>query len=221
MNSRTFLSAAILIVAAGSVGHAIAGDCDNVNLNPGTPRFAANSLVDVVIDTNELSVEGQQAVERAVSLLSGQVLGIKFQLVTQYDINRPNVNIELLDTRSPDDNRTANISYTPRSDGSLDTANVSIYGGQQGCSTAAVSLCFDETKPGYADAIYRSVVHELLHSLGASDSVVSATNGPNIMSPFTGVNTSGNQAWKVGCIVEKLPGLRGEPAQPRPPVCLL
>jgi len=53
------------------------------------------------------------------------------------------------------------------------------------------------------------VTHELIHSLGGTNS-----NMANVMAPFVGVNSSGNQAWGVDCIVNKLPGLRNQASSP-------
>ncbi|WP_157256297.1 hypothetical protein [Pelomonas sp. Root1217] len=228
MSGQTLIKSAILIVSAGfSIGSASATECDGVGLNAGVPKIKANATVDIVIKPNTKDANGndvvgadvKDAVTRAISLLTGQVAGINFQLVTEYDIDRPNINISFPNTKSPTNNRTAVIESSPPVNGFLDSAEVKVFLGQDGCSKEAISLCFNPQMPGYNDAMYRSVVHELLHALGASDS---KTGSLNIMSDFQGVNSSGNQAWGVGCIVDKLPGLRGDPLPlpPRPPVCL-
>jgi len=87
---------------------------------------------------------------------------------------------------------------------------VTVYLGARGCGSSSTSLCYDPSQQAaYQNAVLRMVTHELIHSLGGTNS-----NMANVMAPFVGVNSSGNQAWGVDCIVNKLPGLRSQASSP-------
>lgn len=179
------IKAALLIIAASasvSSAHVVASECDDV-LNGGHSKIPGNSTVDIIVDPNSLvGVNGNDIVSGAAGTLRGRVDGINFN-VTSVEGSRPSIVVKFVNGANGD--RTALYKSGPKVDGTLNTGEIYVYLGATGCVADATRPCFDPSQPGYQNALFRSMVHELIHSLGALDS-----NQANIMSAFTGVNSS-------------------------------
>lgn len=215
MKSLKYIRTALLIIVASSaVSSVVAGECDDIGFEA-HPKIPANSTVDIVIEPSSLGagVNANDVVGEAANTLSGKVDGIKFNIAPE-EGDRPSILIKLVNQASPVEARVAYYSGSPQTPGGpLYAGTVTLYLGETGCDTPATRLCFDPSQPAaYRNALYRVLVHELIHALNGSDS---AKDGANIMSAFIGVNSSKNQAWGVDCIVNKLPSLRGSV----PPTC--
>lgn len=89
------------------------------------------------------------------------------------------------------------------------TGVVTVYLGAHGCGSFSTGLCYNPSlRATYQNAVLRMVTHELIHSRGYQFEYGKRHGS------FRGVNSSGNQAWGVDCIVNKLPSLRNQLSLP-------
>jgi hypothetical protein len=213
MKTLKNIKAALLIIAASaavSSAHAVAGECDDV-MNGGHPKIPSNSVVDIVIDPSSLGTTGSAIVGDAINTLNGRVEGVNFNVATA-EGSRPSIVVKFVTVANGA--RAGLYKSWPKADGTLNTGEIYVYLTATGCATDLTLPCFDPSnQAAYRNALLRVVTHELIHSLGGSDS---ATDDMNIMSRFHGVNSAQNQASGVDCIVNKLPALRSS-APPPPP----